>query len=123
MRIATLVGCCTLPACLDSAPDKWIETSNAPLGTRDAVLLTFFLIFIAVARREVSDPRIRDYRMGYLGSILGMFIAGWAVHFWNAPYVLFMFFIGSGVWFLDHKETPPAPAPSSQPMQRRTVLG
>lgn len=113
------------PAQLTESVDMfWMQRTMAhglPMGA--LYLLTFFLIFIAVARREVSDPRIRDYRMGYLGSILGMFIAGWAVHFWNAPYVLFMFFIGSGVWFLDHKETPPAPAPSSQPMQRRTVLG
>jgi hypothetical protein len=34
-----------------------------------------------------------------------------------------MFLMGSGVWLLDHEETPPAPTPSSRPTRRRTVLG
>jgi len=52
-----------------------------------------------------------------------MFVAGWGVHFWNETYVLLMFLMGSGVWLLDHEETPPAPTPSSRPTRRRTVLG
>ncbi len=61
--------------------------------------------------------------MGFLGTMVGMFLAGWAVHFWNETYVLMMFLMGSGVWLLDHHETPPAPPPSSRPARRRTVLG
>ncbi len=61
--------------------------------------------------------------MGFLGGMVSLFVAGWAVHFWNEPYVLLMFLMGSGVWLLDHDETPPAPPPSSEPARRRTVLG
>jgi hypothetical protein len=102
----------------------WLQRAMAhgmPMGA--LYLLAFFLVFFAVARRGLSDPRLRDYRMGYLGSMVGLFMAGWAVHFWNEPYVLLMFLMGSGVWLLDHDETPPAPPPSSRPARRRTVLG
>ena len=113
--------------------DEWLSQSvdmfwllNAMshgLPTGALYLLAFFLIFVAVARRGLSDPRLRDYRMGFLGSMAGMFVAGWAVAFWNETYVLLMFLMGSGVWLLDHEETPPAPPPSSRPERRRAVLG
>ena len=100
-------------------------THGLPVGA--LYLLAFFLIFVAVARRELSDPRLRDYRMGFLGAMVGMFIAGWAVHFWNETYVLMMFLMGSGVWLLDHEESPSAPksapTPPAQPARRRTILG
>jgi hypothetical protein len=102
----------------------WLQRTmqhGLPMGA--LYLLAFFLIFLAVARRRLSDPRLRDYRMGYLGSMAGMFFAGWSVHFWNEPYVLLMFLMGSGVWLLDHDETPPAKPPSARPKRRRTVLG
>ncbi len=102
----------------------WLLTAMSHgLPTGALYLLAFFLIFVAVARRRLSDPRLRDYRMGFLGSMAGMFVAGWMVHFWNETYVLLMFLMGSGVWLLDHDETPPAPPPSSRPARRRTVLG
>jgi hypothetical protein len=105
----------------------WLQRAMAhglPVGALH--LLAFFLIVIPVARRELADPRLRDYRMGYLGVMVGLFIAGWAVHFWNEPYVLLMFLMGSGVWLLDHRETPktpPGPAPSPPPARPRVVLG
>lgn len=112
------------PAWLTGSVDMfWLQRAMAhgmPMGA--LYFLVFFLIFVAVARRRLSDPRLRDYRMGFLGGMVGMFMAGWAVHFWNETYVLLMFMMGAGVWLIDHHETPPAPPPSSRPAQRRAVL-
>ncbi len=113
------------PEWMTSSVDMFwlLNAMSHGLPTGALYLLAFFLIFVAVARRELSDPRLRDYRMGFLGSMAGMFVAGWGVHLWNETYVLLMFLMGSGVWLLDHEETPPAPPPSPEPARRRTVLG
>lgn len=82
----------------------------------------FFSVFIAVARRRGLDPRASAYRTGYLVSMTGLFIAGWAVHFWNASFVYFIFLLASGVWFLDCRPAQKVLPLRGEKSTRRTLL-
>ena len=68
-------------------------------------LALFFLIFLPVAYRRGLSDRVSWYRTGYLITMFGLFMAGWTVHYWLVTYVLLMFMLGSGVWFLDWDDT------------------
>jgi hypothetical protein len=35
--------------------------------------------------------------------MVGLFLAGWTVHYWKSIYVMFIFLLGSGAWILDEK--------------------
>jgi hypothetical protein len=67
----------------------------------------FFIVFAflgsaaVVGLKRGLDDRTRAYRTGYLVSMTSFFVAGWAVHFWNATYALFLFLVGSGIWIAD----------------------
>lgn len=63
--------------------------------------LLFLGVFLKVANRNGFGKRTQWYRMGYLCSMSGLFIAGWTVHFWDALYAFFMFLLASGIWMLD----------------------
>jgi O-Antigen ligase len=65
--------------------------------------LAFILVFLGVARKEGLSEKQQFYRKGFLFSMMGFYLAGWTVNYWNATYVLFMFLLGSGVWLLDVK--------------------
>ena len=65
----------------------------------------FFSVFFAIAYRNNLSDKIYFYRLGYLCSMSGLFLSGWAVHFWDVTYVYLLFFIASGIWMLDWKET------------------
>jgi len=65
------------------------------------MLLTFFGNALRVAWAQSDDPLIDTCKAGYLIAMIGFFLAGWAVHFWNGTYVLFLFLVGSGLWMLD----------------------
>lgn len=60
---------------------------------------------ISLARRKGLGPRASSYREGFLISLVGYYLVGWTVHFWNATYVQFLFMLGAGMWMLDWKET------------------
>lgn len=64
-------------------------------------MLAFFVATVSVGLRPFQDERLQSYKTAYLITLVGFFIAGWAVHFWMATYVLFMFLMGGGMWLLD----------------------
>lgn len=74
------------------------------------MMLAFFSNFLTVAYKKGLNDQLSDYRTAYLLSMTGFFVAGWAVHYWNASYVLFLFFLGSGVWLSDVKQPQPSAA-------------
>jgi hypothetical protein len=65
------------------------------------MLFAFLSVFWAVGIKKGLSERISEYRTAYMFVMVGFFIVGWTVHFWNATYVLFIFLIGCGVWILD----------------------
>ena len=54
-----------------------------------------------VSRRVPDDPRLSDYKTGYLMSLGFFFLVGWTVHFWNGTYSFFLFMVASGMWLAD----------------------
>lgn len=58
-------------------------------------------VFVTVLKAKGLTQRAREYRNGYLIALMGLYIAGWTVHYWDAVYVLLMFLLGAGMWFVD----------------------
>jgi hypothetical protein len=61
----------------------------------------FLSVYIPASLNRGLDRRESQYRTAYLIAMTGFFVTGWAVHFWNATFVLFMLLLGSGVWLLE----------------------
>ncbi|MGV8854200.1 MAG: O-antigen ligase family protein [Devosia sp.] len=85
----------------------------------------FAAALLAVIAARIVDPRHNDYRTAYLISMASFLLTGWAVHFWNGTYVLFLFLLGSGIWICDKPEvsaplgTPDADGLTRQPLSAR----
>ncbi len=65
------------------------------------MLLAFWLVFLTTAFKKGLNEEQKDYRTAYLITLIGVFVVGWTAHFWNAPYLLVMFYLGSASWILD----------------------
>lgn len=65
---------------------------------------SYLFVLFPLMFRTFRDPRIRSYRMGWIVGSFGMMMAGWMVHFWNAPLALHFFLLGSGVWLISYAE-------------------
>lgn len=63
-----------------------------------ALIGAFLYIVIRICRAPISNSQIRACRFGLLTSLLGVFLSGWTVHYWNATYSLTCFLFGAGVW-------------------------
>jgi hypothetical protein len=96
------------PAWMASSIDMFWLYNAVVYGIPAAVLmlLAFFAVFIPVGLLKNLDDRLYQYRAAFLISLTSLFLMGWMVHFWNATFVLFVFLLGSGVWFLDIGKTP-----------------
>lgn len=58
-----------------------------------------------MVRKDIQNPRVSSFRTGWIISLVGITMAGWMVHFWNAPLALYFFFLGSGVWFVGYQDS------------------
>ncbi|GAB5373572.1 MAG: hypothetical protein AcusKO_00340 [Acuticoccus sp.] len=91
------------PAWMTGSMDMFWLLPGVQNGLPAALLLQFAFIgtIIAVSRRAMPDERSESCKMGFLICLVGLYAAGWTVHYWKAVYVLFMFIWGSGFWLLD----------------------
>jgi len=80
----------------------WLN-NGIMFGLPGGLLMAGTLISAAwLASRQVSDdPRLSDYRTGYLMTLAFFFLVGWTVHFWNGTYSFFLFVVASGLWLAD----------------------
>ncbi|MBG6212049.1 hypothetical protein IWQ49_006754 [Labrenzia sp. EL_126] len=60
--------------------------------------------FFVVASKKNKSHVLSICSKAYLFSLVGLIVAGWSVHFWNATYVTYMFVLGSGIWIVNSKE-------------------
>lgn len=82
--------------------------------------LATVLILYRAGRATIADERVRRYRDAYVMAVIGVGLAACTVHLWNASYVLFIFFLGAGAWFVDEAAPPDAPASAEQREARQS---
>lgn len=74
----------------------------------------FLLMAMLMSVRAAIQPRLRDdeisaQRRGFAIMLVSMSIAVINVHLWNQPFVLFIFYLGVGGWFMRHDVKPDPP--------------
>ncbi len=63
-----------------------------------------FLLVRDVGKATIKDPEVQNMRMGWMFSVIGVFLAICSVHLWTTAYVFVMFVLGTGMWFVDYKD-------------------
>ncbi|MEO0566863.1 MAG: hypothetical protein AAF066_03970 [Pseudomonadota bacterium] len=77
------------------------------------LLAMFFFVFFGVVRNKIESKRVQEFRLGWAISMLGLFMAGWMVHFWKVPFVYYCFLLAAGAWMADYKQTEEENQPSA----------
>lgn len=70
-----------------------------------ANLALFFFALVGVCRCKFTGrdrDQLEGLRLAYAALMIGVFIAGWSVHFWGISHVCLYFFIGSGLWMISY---------------------
>jgi hypothetical protein len=90
------------PTWISDSMDMFWLVNAAYFGLPAALFFTssFIIILMKLGQIRSSDAKLLDYRKGVIITMVGLFVAGWCVHFWNAIYVLMMFLLGSSIWML-----------------------
>jgi hypothetical protein len=91
------------PPWLTSSVDMYWIVDGIRHGLPASIFLAaaFLSALIPIALKRGLDDRAASYRLGYVVTMMGFFLAGWTVYYWNGVYVLFMFLMGSGMWIHD----------------------
>ncbi len=71
---------------------------------------SFLAVCIGLGRLKNLPFEVAQCRMGLVVTICGLAISLCTVHVWDAPYVLIIFLLGSGMWMFD---APKASAPQN----------
>lgn len=85
--------------------------------------LAFFSALVPIIFKKGLDDRSSSYRTGYIVSMLGLYLSGWTVHYWNSVYILLMFLLGAGSWLLDFKPEIPRLAGDPEEKPGRQLPG
>ncbi|MCF1740880.1 O-antigen ligase family protein [Paradevosia shaoguanensis] len=106
-----------MPASIDNL---WLLT-GVFYGYPALILLAliFVSVFIELIRAKV-EPRIAEYRLAILISLISFALTGLTVHIWGAAAALLFFVLGSGSWMLAKQEEP-ARQPSPGKVKLRLV--
>lgn len=77
------------------------------ISMRHGLPATIFLlgaiasVLYSIGRINLENVNIRACRFSVLVVLGGWIMAGMTVHFWNATFCLFMFYLGAGLWIAD----------------------
>jgi hypothetical protein len=63
----------------------------------------FLSVCFGLGRLRNLSSQVAQCRKGLLITLCGLALAICTVHVWDAPYVLFIFLLGSGMWMFDHR--------------------
>ncbi|WP_161495149.1 O-antigen ligase family protein [Bradyrhizobium canariense] len=72
----------------------------------------FLAVCFGLGRLKNLPFDVEQCRNGLIITLCGLAFAACTVHVWDAPYVLLMFLLGSGMWMFEHNNQI-APAPSA----------
>jgi len=87
------------------------------------MLVAFFSALITTGAKRGLDDKLYAYRSAYLIAMIGMFLVGWTVHFWGSVYILFLFLLGSGMWFADVSVTEESASPNKRAARNGRLQG
>ncbi|QRM53201.1 O-antigen ligase family protein [Sinorhizobium sp. BG8] len=107
----------------ESIDNFWLGT--AVIHGLPALLLicgTVLAALMTVGLKRGLDERHREYRAAYLITIISTCLVGQTVHLWDAAFVLFVFLLGSGIWFLDAAPSD-CPSESTRPARNSRSPG
>ena len=94
---------------------------RAGIPTFLLLIVALVLLLRAVVRYGTSnaDRHIREFARAWIFSLIALSLAACTVHFWNALYTYFFFFLGLAGWIADPKRVR-APASKVQPRLHTT---
>ena len=85
----------------DSVDNFWLLTAmRYGIPGLAFILGAYLLLLFSIAAKKFEGEKLQNYKMAYLICMTTYFIVGTTAHLWAAPYVWFVFLLGSGVWFL-----------------------
>ncbi len=91
-----------------------------------AVLFLFVALFFLIkniGQAKLTLQEHKNMRFAWMFTLVAVLISAITVHQWNASYVMFMFFLGSGAWLIDVKDgdanlAQEGAAPSAEPPRK-----
>jgi hypothetical protein len=79
----------------------------------------FLSVCLGLGRLKNLSFQVAQCRKGLIFTLCGLAFAICTVHVWDAPYVLIIFLLGSGMWMFDHRNwVAPAPSAAQNPHSR-----
>jgi O-antigen ligase len=93
------------PSWMGSSMDNFWLVTAVRYGFPGFLLLagSFVSACIGLGRLRNLPPQVAQCRKGLITALCGLAFAACTVHLWDAPYVLFIFLLGSGMWMFDHR--------------------
>lgn len=96
-------------------------------------MLAFITVAVAMlwliynmCRRRLAVGAATRSRLAWIIGLAGLFVAGATVHYWNALFVLYFFYVGSGVWLAyadaEKKDKPSEIAARNQARRRFAIF-
>ena len=96
----------------DSVDNFWLVKAMR-YGLPDFLFLALALgtVIWSMCRRRIVEQADRMARKAWMATACGLLLAGCTVHFWNAIFCLFFFFLGAGTWLMGRTSIAPQAAP------------
>jgi hypothetical protein len=70
--------------------------------------ITLLIRAVVVRGTRARDPGVRAFARAWIFSLIALSLAACTVHYWNALYAYFFFFLGLAGWIADPKRVPAA---------------
>ncbi|MQX37096.1 O-antigen ligase family protein [Roseospira navarrensis] len=88
----------------NSTDNFWLVTALR-YGIPGFLLLFLTLVFVIVnnVRAKVTIPYVNNFRKGYNIMMIALSFSILTVHLWNQPFVLYIFYLGAGMWFREYQ--------------------
>ncbi len=118
-----LTGDWERPHWLTSSVDNFFLLISMRHGLPATVFLFWAIasVLYSIGRITIKNENINACRFSVLVVLGGWIMAGVTVHFWNATFCLFMFYLGAGLWLTD-AETDEADLPSGGEVRSKRSL-
>jgi hypothetical protein len=93
----------------DSVDNFWLLTAmRYGIPALAFILGAYLWLLFSIAFKKFQGEKLQNYKIAYMICMTTYFIVGTTAHLWAAPYVWFMFLLGSGAWFLNIGSEPQA---------------